>query len=51
VVTVSFTGGEYNVSEGAGSVRIGLQLNTSTDQTINVQIEIFGITAQGNNYF
>jgi len=50
VVTVSFTEREYSQNEGA-RLRIGLQLNTSTNQTIDVQIEIFGITAQGNNYF
>jgi len=47
VVIVSFTEREYSESEGAGSVRIGLQLNTVIDQTITVQVEIDGITAEG----
>ena len=47
MVTVSFTEREYNISEGAGLLRIGLQLNTSTDQTITVQVEAIGITAEG----
>ena len=47
VVTVSFTEREYSESEGAGSVRIGLQLNRVIDLTISVQVEIDGITAEG----
>jgi len=47
VVIVSFTEREYNVSEGAGSVRVGLQLNRVIDQMFSVQIEIAGITAAG----
>jgi len=51
VITVSFSGEEYSVSEGAGSVRVVLQLNASIDETIAVQVETFGITAQGYKYF
>ena len=46
VVTVSFTEREYSESEGA-RLRIGLQLNRVIDQTITVQVEIAGITAEG----
>ena len=47
VVTVNFTEREYSISEGAGSVRIGLQLNRVIDQIITVQVEMIGITAEG----
>ena len=47
VVVVSFTEREYSISEGAGSVRIGLHLNRVIDQIITVQVEMIGITAEG----
>ena len=47
VVSVNFTEREYSISEGAGSMRIGLQLNRRIDQIITVQFEIIGITAEG----
>ena len=47
VVIVSFTEREYSGSEGAGSVRIGLQLNRVIDLPITVQVKIDGITAEG----
>jgi len=47
VVSVSFTAREYNVSEGAESVRIVLQLDRAIDLTITIGLEMTGITAEG----
>ena len=47
VVMVSFTESEYNSSEGAGFMRIGVQLSMVLQQMITIQIATTGITAQG----
>ena len=47
VVMVTFTESEYNESEGAGSMRIGIQLSRTLQQMITVQVVTTGITAQG----
>ena len=47
VVIVSFTESEYNASEGAGFMRIGVQLSRVLQQMITIQVAATGITAQG----
>ena len=47
MVSVSFIEREYNVSEGAGSVRVGAQLDRTIGREIVVQFELTGITAEG----
>ena len=44
---VTFTKSKYNESEGAGSMRIGIQLSRALQQTITVQVVTTGITAEG----
>ena len=44
---VSFTESEYNETEGAGSMRIEVQLSRVLQQAITIQIATTGITAEG----
>ena len=44
---VSFTESEYNETEGAGSMRIGVQLSRALQQMIIIQVATAGITAEG----
>jgi len=47
VVIVTFTENEYNESEGAGFMRVGVELSRVLQQPITIQIVMTGITAQG----
>ena len=47
VVFVTFAESEYNESEGAGFMRIGIQLNKVLQQVITIQVITIGITAEG----
>ena len=44
---VTFTESQYNESEGAGSMRIGIQLSRTLQRMITIQVVTMGITAQG----
>ena len=44
---VSFTESEYSETEGAGSMRIGVQLSRVLQQMIIIQVATAGITAEG----
>ena len=44
---VSFTESEYNELEGAGFMRIGVQLSRILQQMITIQVATTGITAEG----
>ena len=44
---VTFTANEYNESEGAGFMRVGIQLSRILQQMITVQVVPGGITAEG----
>ena len=48
VITVEFIETEYNVSEGAGVMTVGITLNRPSPQRIVLQLEITPNTAQGN---
>ena len=48
VVVVMFTEREFNASEGAGMMSIGVELNRETAQNITLQLIIIPITAEGN---
>ena len=47
VLAVSFIESVYNISEGAGSIRIGLQLSRRIQQTIPLQVTSVGNSAEG----
>ena len=44
---VSFTESEYSETEGAGSMRIGVQLSRVLQQMIIIQVATTGTTAEG----
>ena len=48
MIIVSFTEREYNVSEGAGVMTVGIELNRSSPQRLTLQLEVTPSTAQGN---
>jgi len=48
VIVVSFTQSEYNVSEGAKSMRIEVELNKRSPQRIVLRLVITPITAEGS---
>ncbi|XP_065903790.1 adhesion G-protein coupled receptor V1-like [Dysidea avara] len=48
VLAVSFIESVYNISEGAGSIRIGLQLSRRIQQTIPLQVTSVGNSAEGD---
>ena len=48
VITVEFIETEYNVSEGAGVMTVGITLNRPSPQRIELRLEITPNTAQGN---
>ena len=50
VVMVSFTESEYNETEGAGSMRIGVQLSRILQQMITIQVATTGIIAEGFHF-
>lgn len=48
MITVSFTQSVFNVSEGAGTMKIGVTLSKTSPQEIILQLVITPITAEGN---
>ena len=48
MIIVNFIENEYNVSEGAGVMTVGITLNRPSPQRFVLQLEITPNTAQGN---